>query len=176
MKGLDPFWRWWPISSCGCVICIHVSETITLNLFNQITSNMAWRLPTIGLNPFQDSDICFTFRYLPTFGRLNPESSRTWWRMTFRKVWSPVSMYFSLSLTDRHHWQWYTPWLPTNHLSTVTTCPEWETWHPFGENPDLFCKIGDSVTFWGERGMRNTWCKCIKIPQNAERLAGMHVN
>ena len=26
------------------------------------------------------------YAYLPTFRRLNPESSRTWWRMTFRNV------------------------------------------------------------------------------------------
>ena len=91
---------------------------------------------------------------------------------------SPVSIYFSLSLTDRNHWHWYLRWLPTNHLSTMPTCPEWETWRPFGGNLDLFCKICDSVIFWDECGMRiygsnaerfrrmrKGWkvCRCIQI-------------
>ena len=65
--------------------------------------------------------------YLPTFGRLNPESSQHGKRMPFRNVLifplnnlprlplslvlficpSPVSISFPLSLTDRHHWHWY---------------------------------------------------------------------
>ena len=125
--------------------------------------------------------------YLTIFGRLNP----MWQRMSFRNVLifslnnlhrlplslllficlSPVSISFSLSLTDRHHWHWYKRWLPTNHLSTMTTCPGWETWHPFGGNLDLFCKICDSVIFWDDCGMQ---FKCGKILQNAEGLAGMY--
>ena len=130
------------------------------------------------------------FNSIPANIKLNPESSR---RMTFRNVWvfslnnlqrlplslvlficpSLLSISFSLYLIDRHHWHWYTTRLPTNHLSTVTTCPGWDTWHRFGGNLDLFCKICDSEIYWDECGMWNTWFKCGKILQNAEGLAGM---
>ena len=90
---------------------------------------------------------------------------------------SPVSISFSLSLTDRHHWHLYRPktWLPTNHLSTVIMLNERFNIHLVGS-------YAYSVKFknlWfrnilDEYRMQNTWFKCKNILQNAERLAGMH--
>ena len=109
--------------------------------------------------------------YLPTFGRLNPESSQggeechsgmfwySLWMSSSAPPPPPRSFYSSVHLLsqsvslcpwDRHHWHWYKRWLPTNHLSTMTTRPGWETWDPVGGNLDLFCQICDSVIFWDE--------------------------
>ena len=52
--------------------------------------------------------------YLPTFGRLNPESSRTWWRMTFRNV-----LIFSLNNLPS----------PSSSVSCLNLClsvPDWQ--------------------------------------------------
>ena len=177
------------VGECTCIL--YVQPPLVYYWWYTFTSPLQWwrrrqqgdcRRLRAKRSSLTDSVLGSDFAYLPTFGRLNPESFQTWWRIPFRNVLvfslnnfhslpppprlrSPVCLLSeSLSLCPWRAGTIGIVWLPTNHLSIVTTCPEWETWHPVGGKLDLFWKICNSVIFWDECGIHGS---------NADRLHRM---